>query len=227
MFKRPVPVALIIAVMLASAAAASTEIVMRDLSMDRPLVLDENANYHLANVTVAGLSDCAALTLAGRINSIILERCAFGRVYAGGDGKAAALECAGAVVGKLSASNTSFFDAENQLACLKDGAFGKVSFDHCRFSTSDEFLKRIYAESPWRISPPVTEFYNIDRLELLDNEFVNTTVVIHPSVKQVVLRGEIPGLRIVSHEHTQVVRLNPGQKPDSVAMPPIDVVARK
>jgi len=218
---------LILEMLFVSLAAAAPEVVMRDLSLDRALVLDENASYRLTNVSVAGLTDCAALTLAGRINSIILERCSFGRVYAGSEGKAAGMECAGAVVSRLSASDTSFFDCHNQLACLKDGSFGKVTFERCRFSTSPEFLKRIYDENSWRTWPPMTEFYNIDRLELLDNEFVNTMVVIHPSVKQVVLRGEIPGLQIVNQQSTQVVRLTPGQKPDSIAMPKVEVVASR
>ena len=216
---RHVAMALTVGMLFCSAAAASTEIVLHDLSMNRPLILDQNADYRLSNVTVAGLSDCAALTLAGRISSIVIERSAFGRVYAGSDGKAAGLECAGAVVGKLAASNTSFFDAQNQLACLKDGSFQKVTFEHCRFSTSTEFVRRIYSENPWRSWPPVTEFYNIERLELLDNQYVNTTVIIHPSVKQVVIRGEVPGLQVVSAQATQLVRLAAGQKPEAVALP--------
>lgn len=218
---------LALSVVLCSAGGVCAEVAMRDLSMDRPLVLDQNVDYHLTNVTITGLSDCAAVTLAGRIGSVLMERCTFGRIYAGSDGKAAGLECAGAAVNRFVATDTTFFDAQNQLACLKDGTFGKVTFERCRFSTSAEFLKRVYSENPWRSWPPMTEFYHIDRLELLDNEFSNTLVVIHPSVKQVVLRGEVPGLHIISQEATQVVHLTPDQRPEAIAPPPVAVAQVK
>src|ERR1051326_3123598 len=115
-------------------------VVMRGISLDRPLVLDQNTDYELHDVSVTGLMDCAALTLTGRINSVLMDRCAFGRVWAGEDGKGAGLECAGAVVGTLTARQTTFFDAENQLAALREGSFGRVTFERCRFSTSDSFL---------------------------------------------------------------------------------------
>lgn len=219
---------LLLALALSSPAMASTEeIVMRDLSMDRPLVLDRNATYRLTNVIVTGLSDCAALTLTGRIQAIVMEKCTFGRVYAGTDGKASAMESSGAMVSRIQATETTFFDAENQLAFLKEGSFGKVTFERCRFATTPEFLKRIYEENPARTWPPVSEFYNIDRLELLDNEFSNTMVIIHPTVKQVILRGQIPGLQILNQQTTQVVRIDPGQRAESVPAAPIAGIAGK
>jgi len=198
---------------------SSANVVMRGISLDRPLVLDENTDYELRDVSVTGLTDCAALTLSGRIKSVLLERCAFGRVWAGEDGKAAAMECAGAVVGTLTARQTTFFDAENQLAALREGSFGRVTFERCRFSTSDSFLKQLFANNPWRTTPPVAEFYNIDRLELLDNEYSNMVLIIHPSVKQVVVRGNLPGLKLENPQATQLIQINPGQLASSVPSP--------
>jgi hypothetical protein len=197
----------------------SANVVMRGISLDRPLVLDENTDYELRSVAITGLSDCAALTLTGRISSVLLDRCTFGRVWAGEEGTAAAMECAGAVVGTLTARHTTFFDAENQLAALREGSFGRVTFERCRFATSDSFLKQIYANNPWRTTPPVAEFYNIDRLELLDNEYSNTIIIIHPSVKQVVVRGTLPGLKLENPQATQVIRINPGQLASTVPSP--------
>ena len=208
------------------AHAAATDVVLKDLSLDRPLVLDEDVNYTLKNVTVTGLSDAAAITLAGRIKSVTMDNCTFGRVWTGPEGRAAGLECAGAFIAKFIAKNTTFFDAEIQLATLKDGSFGRVTFSRCRFSTSDAFLKQSQSQNPWRTAAPVTEFYNIDRLELLDNEYVNTTVVIHPSVKQVIIRGQIPGLQLQSNA-TQLIFLSPGQLADAVPHPNAPVAAKK
>jgi hypothetical protein len=204
-------------------AQLPANVVMKGMSLDRPLVLDENKDYELHDVSVTGLMDCAALTLTGRINSVLMERCAFGRVWAGEEGKAAAMECAGAVVGTLTARQTSFFDAENQLAALREGSFGRVTFERCRFSTSDSFLKQIYANNPWRNTPPVAEFYNIDRLELLDNEYSNMVLIIHPSVKQVVVRGSLPGLKLENPQATQLIQINPGQVASSVPLPKTSV----
>ena len=75
--------------------------------------------------------------------------------------------------------------------------------------SSDAFLKGVYERNPWRTTPPVTEFYNIERLELLDNEFFNTTIVIHPSVKTVVVRGDISRL-VVESAGTRVIRMPSG-----------------
>jgi len=174
---------------------------------------------------VTGLSDGAALVLTGRIDSVTIDRSTFGRVWSGPEGRAAGLECAGCVVGKLTATHSTFFDAENQLATLRDGSFGRVTFERCRFATSESFLKQIYANNPWRSTPPVTEFYNIDRLELLENEYSNTTVIIHPSVKQVILRGAMPGLRIENPQSTQIFQLAPGQRAETIAPPPTGAVA--
>jgi hypothetical protein len=122
------------------------------------------------------------------------------------------MEAVNAAIGSLRVTDSAFFNAENQLVSLRDGSFGTVTFLHCSFKNSDDFLKRIYAKDAWRTSPPRTEFYNIDRLELLDNDFVNTTIVIHPSVKTVVLRGDVSKLSVES-PGTQVIHLNPGERP--------------
>jgi hypothetical protein len=215
-----------IVLLLALAARASAEqVVLKDLSLDKPLILDSNVDYLLRNVTVTGLVDAAAVTLTGRINSVTIEKSTFGRVWTGMDNKAAGLECAGAMVGRLTATDTTFFDAENQLTTLKEGSFGKVTFERCRFATSTSFLKSLYEKHTWRTTPPVTEFYNIERLELLDNEYSNTVVVIHPSVKQVVLRGNLPGLQIENPQTTQVIHLDPGQLAETIALPQDAVLA--
>src|SRR5438046_8061239 len=134
---RRIGLAAVLCLSFSIAKNASANVVMRGISLDRPLVLDQNTDYELHDVSVTGLMDCAALTLTGRINSVSMERCAFGRVWAGDDGKAAAMECAGAVVGTLTARQTTFFDAENELAALRQGSFGRVTFERCRFSTRD------------------------------------------------------------------------------------------
>lgn len=189
-------------------APADGEVVLKDMSLDRPLVLDDAGRYRLENVRITGLVDCAALTLAGQIESVSIERCAFGQILGGSDDKASALDCAGAAVGHLTVVDSVFFDAENQLVSLKEGSFGRVRFERCRFATSESFLRRMYARSPWRTWPPVAEFHNIDRLELLDTEFENTTVIIHPSVKKVVLRGKVPAeLQILNTQATRVICL--------------------
>jgi hypothetical protein len=75
--------AVVLCLSLSIARIASANVVMKGISLDRPLVLDENKDYELQDVSVTGLFDCAALTLTGRINSVLMERCAFGRVWAG------------------------------------------------------------------------------------------------------------------------------------------------
>ncbi|MGA2499118.1 MAG: hypothetical protein ABSH20_15360 [Tepidisphaeraceae bacterium] len=192
---------------LVCAGSALADIVLKDASLDRPVVLDTDTNYFLRNVNITNLTDAAALTLAGRVNSVTLENCNLGRIVAGPEGKAAAMECSGAVVGRFTATNTSFFDAENQLATLREGTFGTVTFDRCHFSTSDRCLKEVQQKYPWRNWAPVTEFYNIERLELLDNDFTNTVIIIHPSVKKVVVRGQIPGLIIQNPHATKVIQV--------------------
>ena len=202
-----------------SAESAEAKVELKDVSLDKPLVLDEFTDYHLKNVSVAGVRDCAAVTLAGRIRSVVMEQCSFGRVLAGPEGKAVGIECAGAMVGKLVAVDSTFFDAENQVALLKEGSFGRVRFERCKFNNSDSFLKQVYALNPWRGGPPTAEFYNIERLELIDNQFTNTTVVIHPSVKQVIVRGAMPGLRVQNGGATQVIHLREDQVAESIAPP--------
>ncbi len=197
----------VIAAIFVHGASAVADVVLRDASFDRPVVLDGDTNYLLQNVNITNLSDACALTLSGRIQSVTLENCNLGRISAGPEGKAAAMECSGAVVGRFRATNTSFFDAENQLATLREGTFGTVTFDRCHFSTSDRCLKEVQQKQPWRNWAPVTEFYNIDCLELLDNDFANTVIIIHPSVKKVVVRGRIPGLIIQNPHTTQLQRI--------------------
>ena len=131
---------------------------------------------------LSGLRDMAALTLSGQIRSVTIENSRFGEIWSGANNKAAALEAVGASVGNFKVTDTAFYDSENQLLSLRDGTFRTVTFMHCSFKTSEAFLKKLYAQNPWRTTPPTTEFYNIERLELFDNEFSNTTIVIHPSV---------------------------------------------
>ena len=207
-------------------SSLATQIELKDTELGKPLVLNEEADYVLRKVVVTGLTDCAAITLSGRITSVTLEGCTFGQVWTGVEGHAAGIECAGAMIETLVARDTTFFDAENQLASLKDGSFGIVTFERCRFYTSESFLKRIYTDNPWRTTPPVTEFFNIERLELLDNEYSNTVVIIHPSVKQVVIRGELPGLKVADEHETEVIRLNPGERPGEDAPATAGLVAQ-
>jgi hypothetical protein len=190
------------------AGSALADIVLKDASLDRPVVLDTDTNYLLRNVNITNLTDAAALTLAGRVSSVTLENCNLGRIVAGPEGKAAGMECSGAVVGRFKATNTSFFDAENQLATLREGTFGTVTFDRCHFSTSERFLKDVQQKYPWRNWAPVTEFYNIEQLELLDNDFSNTVIIIHPSVKKVIVRGQIPGLIIQNPHATKLIQVS-------------------
>jgi hypothetical protein len=190
-------------------------IVVKDRHTSEPLVLDQADDYLLQNVRITGVSDLAALTLTGRINSVTIDNCLFSNVWSGINGKASAAESQGAVVGSLVATDSRFEDAQHQLICLREGAFGTVSFQRCKFRTSDSFLKRIYADDPWRNKPPTTEFANIDRLELIDNEYSNTILIVHPSVKMVVFRGDMSNVKLVSPS-TTVIRLRPGQEPEMV-----------
>src|SRR5215212_4732514 len=190
---------------------------IKDRTLNEPLVLDQNEDYLLHKVYVSGVSDMAALTLTGRINSVTLTHCAFRNVWSGMNGKAVAAEAQGAIVGSFSATDTAFEDAQEQLVCLREGAFGTVTLQRCKFRTSDSFLKKIYAEDPWRTTPPTTEFANIDRLELLDNEYTNTILVVHPSVKTVIFRGDITNVRLQSNS-THVIRLEKGQDPAAITL---------
>lgn len=227
---RPLTPALALLAILLPTAPARADIVIKDRRGDLPLVLSKTDDYILRNVRICGLTDMAALTLAGQIRSVTIENSKFGDVRAGGSNKAAAMEAlTGTAVGAMKVSDSAFYDAENQLVSLREGSFGTVTFLHCTFKTSEAFLKKVYADNPWRTTPPTTEFYNIERLELLDNEFSNTTIVIHPSVKTVVLRGDVSRLLIESPD-TEVIRLDQGDldpslNPDMVLPPDVGVYA--
>src|SRR4051812_44139920 len=197
------------------ALPASAAITIKDRTINQPLVLDQNEDYFLHKVFVSGITDMAALTLTGKINSVNLSHCIFSNVWAGMNGKAVATESQGAIVNHFVATDTAFEDAQHQLLCLREGAFGTVTFQRCKFRTTDSFLKKIYAADPWRTTPPTTEFANIDRLELLDNEYVNTTLVVHSSVKVVIFRGDISNVRLQSPS-THVIRLERDQDPSLV-----------
>jgi len=51
---------------------------------------------------------------------------------------------------------------------------------------------------------------------LIANEYVNTILVVHPSVKMVILRGDISNLRLQSPS-THVIRLENGQDPRTIS----------
>jgi hypothetical protein len=187
------------------------------ISLDRhvastPIVLNESTDYMLSDVAVTGVRDAYALTLTGNIRSVSLAQSRFGDVLAGENNRAAALASDGARVDSLFAVDCHFYNAENHLVSLRDGSFGTVTFQRCTFGVSDEFLRRLHQRNPARASLPTTEFYNIDRLELLDNEFSNTTIVIHSSVKQVVIRGHIANL-LIQNPDTQLIVLPPSPTP--------------
>ena len=202
-------------VLLAAAVPLLGGIVIKDRFTSEPLVLDQPDDYLLHNVRITGVTDLAALTLTGRINSVTIDQCAFSNVWSGVNGKATAAEAQGAVVGSLVVTESRFENAQHQLVCLKEGAFGTVSFTRCKFKTSESFLKRIYADDPWRTKPPTTEFANIDRLELIDNDYANTILVIHPSVKMVVFRGDMANVKLQS-PGTTVIKLKAGEDPAMV-----------
>jgi hypothetical protein len=220
-----VSVAVVVAVVVQSLALATlvfalpatAAITIKDRTINQPLVLDQNEDYYLHKVFVSGITDMAALTLTGKINSVNLSHCIFSNIWAGANGKAVAAEAQGAIVGSFIATDTAFEDAQHQLLCLREGAFGTVTFQRCKFRTTDSFLKKIYANDPWRSTPPTTEFANIERLELLDNEYVNTILIVHPSVKVVIFRGDISNLRLESPS-THVIRLERDQDPATINM---------
>jgi hypothetical protein len=196
---------------------ATAAITIKDRTINQPLVLDQNEDYYLHKVYISGITDLAALTLTGKINSVNLSHCIFSNIWAGPNGKATATEAQGAIVGSFVATDTAFEDAQHQLLCLREGAFGTVTFQRCKFRTTDSFLKKIYTNDPWRSTPPTTEFANIERLELLDNEYVNTVLIVHPSVKVVIFRGDISNLRLESPS-THVIRLEKDQDPSMINM---------
>jgi hypothetical protein len=194
---------------------ANAAVTIKDRTLSQPLVLDQNEDYFLHKVYISGVTDAAALTLTGKINSVSLANCVFSNIWSGINGKAAGIESQGAIVGSFVATDTAFEDAQHQLLCFREGAFGTVTFQRCKFRTTDSFLKKIYAEDPWRTTPPTTEFANIDRLELLDNEYLNTILIIHPSVKVVIFRGDMTNVRLQS-SGTHVIRLEKGQDPSTI-----------
>lgn len=194
---------------------ADAAVTIKDRTLSQPLVLDQNEDYFLHKVYISGVNDAAALTLTGKINSVNLANCVFSNIWSGINSKAAGIESQGAIVGNFVASDTAFEDAQHQLLCFREGAFGTVTFQRCKFRTTDSFLKKIYADDPWRTTPPTTEFANIDRLELLDNEYLNTILIIHPSVKVVIFRGDMTNVRLQS-SGTHVIRLEKGQDPSTI-----------
>jgi len=208
-----VAVCLLITSLMGGSAAATVNI--KDRTLSQPLVLDQNDDYNLYKVYISGVNDAAALTLTGKINSVNLSNCVFSNVWGGLNGKAAGIESQGAIVGSFAASDTAFEDAQHQLLCFREGAFGTVTFQRCKFRTTDSFLKKVYANDPWRTTPPTTEFANIERLELLDNEYLNTILVIHPSVKVVIFRGDMSNVRLQS-PGTHVIRLDKDQDPSTI-----------
>ena len=205
---------------------AAANVTIKDRTVNEPLVLDQNEDYFLHKVYISGITDVAALTLTGKINSVTLSHCVFSNVWAGMNGKAVGAESQGAIVNTFVATDTAFEDAQHQLLCLREGAFGTVTLQRCKFRTTDSFLKKIYASDPWRTTPPTTEFANIERLELLDNEYVNTTLVIHPSVKVVIFRGDMTNVRLQSPS-THVIRLEKGQDPSIIPLDNTAVAAAK
>src|SRR4029079_15731318 len=124
----------------------------KDRTLSQPLVLDQNEDYYLNKVIITSVTDAAALTLTGKINSVTLANCVFSNIWAGLNGKAVGTEAQGAIVGSFLATDTAFEDAQHQLLCFREVAFGTVTFQRCKFRTTDSFLKKIYADDPWRTS---------------------------------------------------------------------------
>ena len=209
-----ISLAIALALLAGSAAQAATTI-GRDRSGSTPLVLDQNTDYILRGVSITNVRDASALTISGRISSVIMHNSTFGQVTATAPAQAMALQTSGASISTFKATECTFFDAETQLVSFKDSSFGTVTFEHCKFRNSDAFVKSIQEKQPWRNSPPVTEFANIERLELLDNDFSNTLIVIAPTVKQVILRGDITGI-FVQDPSTQVLVLPARPAPGTV-----------
>jgi hypothetical protein len=121
----PVAATCLVAVTALAAAftpPAAASVTIKDRSLSQPLVLDQNEDYFLHKVYVSGVTDVAALTLAGKINSVNITHCVFSNVWAGINGKAVAAEAQGAIVGQFSATDTAFEDAQHQLLCLREAA---------------------------------------------------------------------------------------------------------
>src|SRR5690349_7407169 len=100
----------IAALSLGLSPAARANITIKDRSISQPLVLDQNDDYYLHKVFISGVTDFAALTLTGKINSVNLSNCVFSNVWAGMNGKAVAAESQGAIVGSFVATDTAFED---------------------------------------------------------------------------------------------------------------------
>lgn len=198
---------------LARGGVVADPVMMAGLMTRSPIVLDQYRDYVLEHVDVRGVYDAAGLTLRGDIKSASIRHSRFGQMLDGGE-PAAAVRAEGATVGSFTAVNCEFYDAENQLLSLAEGNFGHVVIERCTFRTSDSFLREIVERNPWRTGPPTAEFANIERLELLDVVFDNTKVIIHPSVKQVILRGDIREIEVMN-PGTQVWWLAPGQPADA------------
>src|SRR5688500_4363124 len=96
---------------LAATLPATADVSIKDRTLTEPLVLDQNEDYLLQRVHVSGVTDMAALTLTGRINSVALRQCSFRNVWPGMNGKAVAAEAQGAIVGSFSATDSAFEDA--------------------------------------------------------------------------------------------------------------------
>jgi len=180
------------------------------------IVLDQPIDYVLQDLEVRSVFDAPAVTLRGEIKSVSIRNSRIGQVLAGPEGRAAAVGAQGATVRRFTAVDCEFYDAENELVSLARGSFGHVVFERCTFRTSESFLRQIVERNPWRDSPPVAEFANIERLELLDVEFDNAKVIIHPSVKQVILRGDIRQIEVID-PGTQVIRLPAVQADETLA----------
>lgn len=197
-----------------SGLAAEEPVMIAGRMIAAPIVLDQTHDYVIERMDVRGGYDVPALALRGDLPNVILRDSRFGYVRSGG-GTAAAVMAQGANVGRFSATDCEFYDAESQLFSLVQGHFGHVVIERCTFRTSESFLREIVERNPWRDGPPVAEFANIERLELLDVAFENTRVIIHPSVKLVILRGDIRDIEVLD-PGTQVRWLAPEQQDDAV-----------
>src|SRR4051812_3925847 len=89
--------ALIVITLVVAATPANANITIKDRTISQPLVLDQNDDYYLRNVHISGITDLAALTLTGKINSVNLAHCIFSNIWAGANGKAIAAEAQGAI----------------------------------------------------------------------------------------------------------------------------------
>jgi len=118
-----------LAATLAFALPAGAGVTIRDRTVSQPLVLDQNEDYYLHNVQVSGVTDMAALTLTGKINSVNLSHCVFSNIWAGANGKAVATEAQGAIVNSFVATDTAFEDAQHS-----SSASAKARSARSRFS---------------------------------------------------------------------------------------------